>query len=67
MVQEIDIETFIALKKENKQMKKTIQKLKSALSLGQNTCENLHHNKNEYHGFDEPCPVEVKIAKLLAT
>jgi len=67
MDEEIDIETFIALKKENKQMKKTIQKLKSALSLGHNTCENLDNNKNEYHGVNEPCPVEVKIAKLLAT
>ena len=43
-----------------------VKMLKKALHRSNRDCKNMHHDKGEYHGYDELCPVEAWVNDALA-
>ena len=44
---------------------KDVVELLNALGRVFRDCNNLHHERNEYHEWSEPCPVVAMIQELL--
>lgn len=51
---------YRAMRKEITELRAFVSRIGAVVS-----CADLHHEKGEYHDFDEPCPVIAKFQHLL--
>jgi hypothetical protein len=53
------------LQTENDELRAIAKELAEALDRAERCCEHIHHNKGDFHGPMEPCPVEGRINAAL--